>query len=89
MDEAKQQGRQLSLQEPAIEVKRNECSAQGSWAGGPPTSRFQHRGRRPVSRTRSDPALSNGAAGLQDTEMGIGRNSGGQFETSFNLTTQL
>lgn len=56
--------------------------------GGPPTSRFQRKGRRPVSRTRSDPALSNGVAGLQDTDMGIGRNAGEQFRSSFNLSDQ-
>ena len=54
------------------------------WSAGPRGDKDQ----RPVSRTRNDPALSNGAAGLQDPETGIGRNAREQFETILNLTAQ-
>jgi hypothetical protein len=62
-----------------------DCNRNIKWTADLP---LPTQSRRPVSRTRSDPALSNGAAGLQDTEMGTGRNEGGQFESSFNLTAQ-
>jgi len=47
-------------------------------------------GQRPAARVLPPkrPRASNGTARLQDDEMGIGRNAGGQFETSFSLTTQ-
>lgn len=54
------------------------------WTAGP----CEDKDQRPVSRTRNEPALSNGAAGLQDPETGIGRNAGEQFETVLNLTAQ-
>ena len=48
---------------------------------GPPTSRTLN--KKPAARVPHSqrPALSNGAAGLQDTAMGIGRNAGGQFRS--------
>jgi hypothetical protein len=63
-------------------------SAEGFFASGPPTSPWGWRDRRPVSYLQSGPALSNGAARLQDDEMGKGRKADRQFVSNFDLSDQ-